>query len=90
MLCSGRQLFMEWIPILKYSQKRLKIFLANRVQQITETSDVMQWHPVPSKMNPADFFSLGLPGSNKKKINCLEVGRISSKIGVHYIWLGEN
>ena len=40
--------------------KKFKIFVANRIQQIHEGSNVSQWRYVPSKMNPADDASHGL------------------------------
>ena len=44
--------------------KKMKIFVANRIQQIHEGSNVSQWRYVPSKMNPADDASHRLD-SNK-------------------------
>ena len=40
--------------------KRLKTFVANRVQQIKKKTDVQQWHFIPTKENPADDASRGL------------------------------
>ena len=40
--------------------KRFKTFVANRVQQIKEKTDVQQWRYVPTKENPADDASRGL------------------------------
>ena len=40
--------------------KRFKTFVANRVQQIKEKTDVQQWCYVPTKQNPADDASRGL------------------------------
>ena len=40
--------------------KRFKIFVANRVQQIKEKTDVQQWRYVPTKENPDDDASRGL------------------------------
>ena len=40
--------------------KRFKIFVASRVQQIKEKTDVQQWRYVPTKENPADDASRGL------------------------------
>ena len=45
------------IGYLRNTQKRFKVFVANQVQQIRESSDVLQWHYIPSKMNPADHAS---------------------------------
>ena len=49
---------------LRNTDKRFKMFVANRVQQIREHTDVSQWNYVPSKMSPADCTSRGLTGSN--------------------------
>ena len=49
--------------VLRYitnTVKRFKTFVANRVQQIKEKTDVQQWHYVPTKENPADDASRGL------------------------------
>ena len=40
--------------------KRFKTFVANRVQQIKEKTDVQQWRYVPTKENTADDVSRGL------------------------------
>ena len=40
--------------------KKFKIFVANRIQQIQEHSNVDQWRYVPTKINPADYASRGL------------------------------
>ena len=54
---------------LTNTHKRLKVFVANRVQQIREHTDVSQWNCVPSKMNAVDCASRGLTGSNKKHLH---------------------
>ena len=54
------------IGYIIYTQRRLKIFVANRVQQIREYSDITQQNYVSSKMNPADHASRILTGSNSK------------------------
>ena len=40
--------------------KKFTIFVANRIQQIQEYSEVKQWRYVPTKINPADYASRGL------------------------------
>ena len=54
---------------IRNTQRRFKIFVANRVQQIREYSDITQWNYVSSKMNPVDHASRGLPGSNSKHLD---------------------
>ncbi|KAF8785439.1 hypothetical protein HNY73_010974 [Argiope bruennichi] len=39
---------------------RLKTFVANRVAIIQETTELNQWHHVPSEQNPVDVISRGL------------------------------
>ena len=46
--------------------KKFKIFLANRIQQIHEITNVSQWRYVPSKMNPADDASRGLDANKNR------------------------
>ena len=40
--------------------RRLKAFVGNRVAEIQQHSDPMNWYYVPSKMNPADLVTHGL------------------------------
>ena len=54
---------------LRNIQKRFKVFVANRVQQIRESSDVLQWPYIFSKMNPADYASRGLTRSSNEEIH---------------------
>ena len=61
-----RELDIEWknetfwtdskvvLGYINNNTKKFKIFVANRIQQIHEGSNVSQWRYVPSKMNPAD------------------------------------
>ena len=48
------------IGYIKNYARRFKTFVANRVQQIRENTDVQQWCYVPSRENPADCASRGL------------------------------
>ena len=57
------------IGYIRNTQRRFKIFVANRVQQIREYSYITQWNYVSSKMNPADHSSRGLSGSNSKHLD---------------------
>ena len=54
------------IRYIRNIKRRFKIFVANRVQQIREYSKPGQWNYVTSNMNPADYASRGLSGSNNK------------------------
>ena len=45
--------------------KRFKIFVANRIQQIKEYTEISQWSYVPTKGNPADDASRGLNAANE-------------------------
>ena len=49
---------------IRNTTKKFKIFVANRIQQIHENSEVNQWRYVPSKNNPADHASRGLIDAN--------------------------
>ena len=71
-----RELDIEWknetfwtdskvvLGYINNNTKKFKIFVANRIQQIHEGSNVSQWRYVPSKMNQADDASHRLD-SNK-------------------------
>ena len=50
------------IGYIKNDSRGFKTFVANRVQQIRENTDVQQWHHVPTRENPADGASRGLLG----------------------------
>jgi hypothetical protein len=45
---------------IKNPSKKLKIYVANRVQQIRDQSNPNQWFYVPTSVNPADHASRGL------------------------------
>ena len=57
------------MTVLRYLRNvstRFKIFVAHRVQQIQDLSDVNQWNYVPSEKNPADLASRGVkPGDGE-------------------------
>ena len=51
------------MTVLRYWRNvatRFKIFVAHRVQQIQDASDVNAWNYVPSEKNPADLASRGI------------------------------
>ena len=48
--------------------RRLKVFVANRVQQIRDHTSPKQWHYVESCSNPADDASRGLDSKKKDQI----------------------
>ena len=54
------------IGYIRNTQRRFKTFIANRVQQIREYSNITQWNYVSSKINPADHASRCLSRSNNK------------------------
>ena len=45
---------------IRNNAKKFKIFVANRIQQIQEHSEVEQWRYVPTKINPADYVAAPL------------------------------
>ena len=59
------------MTVLKYLRNvstRFKVFVAHRVQQIQDVSDVNAWNYVPSGENPADLASRGIHPSDKEKL----------------------
>ncbi|XP_006823698.1 uncharacterized protein LOC102809358 [Saccoglossus kowalevskii] len=56
---------------IKNDTKRLKIFVANRVQRIREVSQPTQWKYVPTTDNPADYATRGLTADEIAKSNWL-------------------
>ena len=49
---------------IRNNAKKFKIFVANKIQQIQEHSEVEQWTYVPTKINPADYASHGLSATS--------------------------
>ncbi|CAK1591158.1 unnamed protein product [Parnassius mnemosyne] len=45
---------------IKTSKSNLKLFLLNRINEITEHTDQSSWRYIPTKLNPADIGSRGL------------------------------
>ncbi|XP_006825478.1 uncharacterized protein LOC102802649, partial [Saccoglossus kowalevskii] len=56
---------------IKNDTKRLKMFVANRVQRIREVSQPAQWKYVPTTVNPADHATRGLTADEIAKSNWL-------------------
>ena len=52
---------------LRNERKKLKIFVANRVQGIKDVSDVKDWRYIPSELNPGDISSRGGDAGNEKQ-----------------------
>lgn len=48
------------LAYLQNQSRRFHVYVANRVSKIQESTDVTQWHHVPSAENPADHASRGL------------------------------
>ena len=47
---------LDWIV----SKKKQKLFVANRIPEIHESSKPNQWHYIPTNQNPADYGTCGL------------------------------
>ena len=54
---SDSEAVLAWIK----SKDKLKIFIANRVQEIRNNTDVSKWQHISGKLNPADHVSRGIP-----------------------------
>ena len=50
------QIDLAW---LAHPSANLKTFVANRVADIQESSEIKIWHHIPGKINPADYISRG-------------------------------
>ena len=53
---------------IRNKAKRFKVFAANRVQLISENSDVNQWRYIETKKNLVDYASCDLTPSYSKKV----------------------
>ena len=59
------------MTVLRYLRNvstRFKTFVAHRVQQIQDLTDVGSWNYVPSEKNPADLASRGMSPSDEEKL----------------------
>ncbi|XP_055948217.1 uncharacterized protein LOC129981409 [Argiope bruennichi] len=54
---SDSTIVLSW---MRKESRDLKTFVANRVATIQESTEMNQWHHVPSEQNPADVISRGL------------------------------
>ena len=54
---SDSEAVLAWIK----SKDKLKTFIANRVQEIRNNTDVSKWQHISGKVNPADHISRGIP-----------------------------
>ena len=52
------------LQYLRNEQKRFKPFVANRITEILEDSEIGEWHYVPSAENSADFCTRGMKASD--------------------------
>ena len=71
------------IGYIKNESRRFKTFVANRVQQIRENTDVQQWRYVPTRENPADGASRGLNAARVHSGSCWFQGP-------PFLWQNEN
>jgi len=53
---------------LRNKEKRFPLFVANRLAIIERSSDTSLWHYIPSKLNPADLASTGIPVADTAKL----------------------
>ena len=56
-LWSDREAVLAWIK----NKDKVKTFIANRVQEIRNNTDVSKWQHISGKLNPADHVSRGIP-----------------------------
>ena len=59
------------MTVLRYLRNvstRFKIFVAHRVQQIQDATDVNNWNYVPTDQNPADLASRGIAPDDSEKL----------------------
>jgi hypothetical protein len=59
---------MTVLRYLRNVSSRFKIFVAHRVQQIQDLTDVHAWNYVPSEKNPADLASRGVHPTDQQKL----------------------
>ena len=59
---------MTVLRYLRNVSSRFKVFVAHRVQQIQDLTDVNSWNYVPTDKNPADLSSRGINPSDTEKL----------------------
>lgn len=57
------------LSYLKNESRRFKTYVANRIQQIKNKTNIEDWHYVKSSENPADIASRGLSPDESRKID---------------------
>ena len=60
------------MTVLRYLRNvstRFKIFVAHRVQQIQDATDINSWNYVPTDRNPADLASRGIDPNDSEKLD---------------------
>ena len=60
------------MTVLRYLRNvstRFKTFVAHRVQQIQDLTNINSWNYVPSEENPADIASRGLNPTDEEKLS---------------------
>ena len=62
------------LQIIHNETKRFPIFVANRVAFINEHTEIKSWKYVPSKMNPTDFATRGIPANQLKAMHPWLIG----------------
>ena len=67
------------LQIIHNETKRFPIFVANRVVVINEHTEIKSWKYVPSKLNPADFATRGIPAN---QLNAMHPWLI----GPNFLW----
>ena len=59
------------MTVLRYLRNvstRFKVFVAHRVQQIQDITDVQAWNYVPTEQNPADLASRGIHPNDEQRL----------------------
>ena len=65
---------MTVLRYLRNVSSRFKTFVAHRVQQIQDITDINSWNYVPTDKNPADLASRGMSPQDEAKLNLWVIG----------------